>query len=279
MRRLLSDPLVHFLLIGAGLFVVLSWLSTDSDPRQIRLSEEQVRTFLRSQLPLTQGVPADAELEAIIEPLIRDEVFYREALALGLDTDDDQVRTRLIEKMRYVSEDLADPEPGDDSQLRELFAAAPERFAVPEAVTFEHIYFSPSERGDTVAQDAEAALAALRGGSGATPSGDPTPLGEEFAEATRDRLSILFGADMTGALFEMPSGVWSGPFESDFGLHVVRVNERRAARQPEFDEVREQVREAYAQDRRAQRNAEAWAAMRARYEIEIEWPEELGVVD
>lgn len=272
MRKLIADPLIHFLLIGAALFAALSWFSDDSDPREIRLTAEQVRTAVRNQLPQGQGAPGRSELEAMIEPLIRDEVFYREALALGLDTDDDQVRTRLIEKMRYVSEDLADPEPAQTAQLRELFDAAPERFAVPEAVTFEHVYFSPSQRGDAVAQDAAAALAALR--AGAPASGDSTPLGDTFADATRDRLQILFGDAMTAAVFELPAEVWSGPFESDFGLHLVRVIEHRAARQPSFAQVEAQVREAFAADRREQRNAEAWAQMREHYEIVIEWPNE-----
>ncbi len=279
MRKLIADPLVHFLLIGAVLFAVLSWYSTDSDPQQIRLSEEQVRIALRSRLSPGQATPDVAELEALIEPLILDEVFYREALALGLDTNDDQVRTRLIEKMRYVSENLADPEPADEAQLRAMFDAAPERFAIPAAVTFEQVYFSPSQRGDAVTQDAEAALAARRIGAADSARGDSTPLGEVFDEATRDRLEILFGAQMTAALFEMPLDEWNGPFESDFGLHIVRVQARRAARQPDFSEVREAVREAFAEDRREQRNAAAWAEMRERYDVLIEWPEELGVSD
>jgi hypothetical protein len=181
--------------------------------------------------------------------------------------------------MRYVSEDLADPEPADDAQLRALFDAAPDRFAIPEAVTFEQVYFSPSQRGDAVTRDAEAALAARRTGDADSASGDSTPLGEVFEAATRERLEILFGAQMTAALFELPRGQWSGPFESDFGLHIVRVRERSEARQPDFSEVREAVREAFAEDRREQRNAAAWAQMRERYDVLIEWPEELGVSD
>jgi peptidyl-prolyl cis-trans isomerase C len=279
MRKLLRDPLVHFLLIGAAAFAVLSWLSTETNPQQVRLSAEQVRTVLRSQIPTGQNAPSRPELEMLIEPLIREEIYYREALALGLDTDDDQVRTRLIEKMRYVSEDLADPEPADESQLLEMFAADPARFAAPEAVTFEHRYFSPSQRGDTVLQDAETALAALRSGGEPSGTGDSTPLGEEFADATRDRLSILFGAQMTATLFTAEPDIWIGPLESDFGLHLVRVTARRALRQPSFEEVRQQVREAYAADQRAQRNAQAWAAMRERYEVTIEWPEEFEIAN
>lgn len=279
MLRLPGDPLIHFLAIGAGLFIVLSWLSDDTDPRQITVSAEQVRAVLQTTLVGDQSTRTRSELEALVQPLIRDEVLYREALALGLDVEDDQVRTRLIEKMRYVSEDLADPEPADESQLREFFAADPARFVVPEAVTFEHVYFSPRQRGDAIAQDAEAALAALRDGRDAMASGDSTPLGEQFEQATRDRLSILFGDAMTDALFAAEPGEWLGPLESDFGLHLVRVVERSSARNREFDEVADEVREAWAADRREQQNAETWARLRERYIVDVEWPEELVPAD
>jgi hypothetical protein len=279
MRRLIGDPLVHFLLIGAALFAVLSWFDDATDPLQIRISESQVRAVLQTRLPVGQSVPGQADLEALIEPLIRDELLYREALSLGLDVEDDQVRTRLIEKMRYVTEDLADPEPASEAQLRELFDADPARFAIEETVTFEHIFFSPSQRGAGVRQDAQDALAALQRNNEGSAYGDSTPLGDEFTMATRERLNVLFGDEMTSALFAMAPDAWNGPFESDFGLHLVHVSARSPARQPEYEEVRDQVREAFAADTRMLRNAAAVAAMRARYDIVIEWPEELEISD
>lgn len=279
MLRLPGDPLIHFLVIGAGLFLALSWLSDDTDPRQITVPAELVRAALQTLPAGGQSARTRSELEALVQPLIRDEVLYREALALGLDVEDDQVRTRLIEKMRYISEDLADPEPADESQLREFFAADPARFVAPEAVTFEHVYFSPRQRGDAIAEDAAAALAALRDGRDAMASGDATPLGEQFEQATRDRLSILFGNVLTDALFSAEPGEWLGPLESDFGLHLVRVVERSAARTREFDEIADEVRAAWAADRRERQNAETWARLRERYVVEVEWPEELALAD
>jgi len=275
MVRLVRDPLVHFLLIGAGLFALLTWLSDDSNPQEIRVTEETVRAALLARLPANNARPSDAELEAMIDSLIRDEVYYREALALGLDVDDDQVRTRLIEKMRYLSEDLADPQPADEDELRSFFDAAPLRFAIPEAVTFDHVYFSPSQRGDDVEAQAAAALQQLRQGADPTTLGDSTPLGARFTDAATERLTVLFGDAMTEAVFDLPVDVWSGPFESDFGLHLVRVGNRREARRRSYEEARADVLEAFAQARREQRNEAAWQSMRERYEIIVEWPEEL----
>ena len=279
MRKYLGDPLIHFLLIGAFLFALLTWRSDESDPRQIRLSATQVRTALQTSLTGLQSGMTQSELETLIEPLIRDEVFYREALALGLDTDDDQVRDRLIEKMRYVSEDLADPEPADVPQLREFFDADPARFMRPETVTFNHMFFSPRQRGDSVQQDAEAALEALRSGNASQAAGDSTPLGEEFLDATRDRLTILFGMELADHLFTADIGLWTGPHESEFGLHLARVTSRRAAERPRFADVEDRVREEFAADQRMRRNEEVFAELRERYEISVEWPEELSIAD
>lgn len=279
MEKLVRDPLVHFLLIGAVLFAVLSWVSDESDPQEIVVSDDLISAALRSRLPSQSARPSQAELDAIVDALIRDEVYYREALALGLDVDDDQVRTRLIEKMRYLSEDTADPEPQDEAELQNFFAAAPERFALPEAVTFDQVYFSPSQRGDAVQAQAREALQQLRDGADPAGLGDSTPLGARFTDAGAERLRVLFGEAMTESVFDLPIGEWSGPFESDFGLHLVRVAGRRAARQLTYEEARPAVLEAFAQDRRAQRNEAAWQAMRERYDVVVEWPDELEVAN
>lgn len=275
MTKLLKDPLVHFLLAGAVLFVLFYWRGDAGTAveQRIVIDAEQVER-LSQAAALLRGRPlASEELAAVVAPAIRDEVMYREALALGLDVDDDQVRDRLIEKMQYLSQDLVDPEPASDEQLRAFFDASRELFRIPETVTFDQIFFSPRERGESVQADVESALAALRGGQSDAGLGDRTPLQNRFVDAPRDRVAVLFGEALTDAVFSMTPGEWSGPYESDFGLHLVRTVERRAARQPTFDEVGEQARQVYAQQRREEANEAAYAQMLERYEVMVEWPE------
>ena len=275
---LLKDPLVHFLLIGAVLFALLRWQSDGGreNPQEILIAAEQV-TQLRQATAVLQGrEPTRAELEQLVEPAIREEVYYREALALGLDVEDDEVRRRLVEKMQYLTEDLVDPEPASEEELRAFFDAAPERFLIPELVTFDQVFFSPSTRGDALAGDVEEALAALRDGAEPADVGDRTPLQERFEDAPRERVAVLFGEDMTNAVFTLPPGDWSGPYQSDFGAHLVRMISRSVARQLTFDQVREQAREAFAADRRRTANERAYAEMRARYDVVVDWPEPLA---
>jgi len=273
MTKLTRDPLFHFLLVGGLLFAVLYWRAdTDDSEQRIVIDAAQVER-LGEAAALLRGRPlAPEELAAVVEPAIRDEVMYREALALGLDVDDDQVRDRLIEKMQYLSQNLADPEPASEAELLPFFEASPELFLIPEAVTFEQIFFSPRERGEALQADVAAALAALEAGAAIEGFGDRTPLQQRFADAPRDRVEVLFGTALTQAVFTMAPARWSGPYESDFGLHLVRLLERRAARQPAFDEVREQVRQVFAEQRRREANEAAYARMLERYEVRVEWP-------
>jgi len=270
--KLSSDPLIHFLVIGGVLFAVLSSIGrSPEDPEErILITADQIAELERSASLLQGRAPTDDELERLVEQVIRDEVYYRRALALELDVDDDEVRRRLIEKMGYLTENIADPEP-EEGELEAWFEASAERFRIPALVGFEQVFFSPRMRGDTVEDDALAALEALRAGADAADFGDSTPLDDQFEDADSDRVRILFGDALTDAVFTDEPGIWLGPFESDFGLHLVRITSRSAPRDPSYAEVEARVREAFAADRRAAANAEAFSEMRSYFDIAVQW--------
>lgn len=275
MLKLLKDPLVHFLVVGALLFAFAAWRGETIELGRARIvvpAEEVARARAAAEL-LHGRAPTDAEIAELVEPYVRDEVFYREALELELDVDDDEVRRRLIEKMQYLTLDLADPEPASEADLRAFYEADPERFRVPELVTFEQVFFSPTVRGDAVRADAVAARTALENGEAEPEAlGDRTPLRGRYVDAPREQVEILFGGELTDAVFTAEPDVWAGPFESDFGLHVVRLAQRSPSRLPPFDEIADRVRETFALARREERNAAEYARMRARYEIVIDEP-------
>lgn len=267
-----KDPLVHFLVIGAALFAALTWLarSETPPPERIVVTAEDVAELARSDELLAGRPPTDEELRALVADAVRDEVYYRQALALGLDVDDDEVRRRLIEKMQYATENTADPEPPDADYVA-FFEANAERFRIPPLVTFDQVFFSPRMRGESVLADAGESLEALRGGAGPDDFGDSTPLASRFEDADPDRVRILFGDALTETVFAEPLNLWLGPFESDFGWHLVRIIERSDARDPEFAEVEARVREVYAAERLEAANEAAFERMRADFDIAVEW--------
>ena len=274
MRKLIKDPLVHLLLVGVALFAISAWRgqSVSTGREEIVVTAEQVAQARAAATVLQGREPTAAELEALIEPTVRDEVMYREALALGLDENDDEVRRRLIEKMTYLTQDLADPEPSSEVTLREFYEANPDTFTIPALVSFDQVFFSPGTRGDALEADAAAGLAALRAGRTPAEVGDRTPLRESYDDAPREQVAVLFGDELADALFGTAPGEWTGPFRSDFGLHVVRLRGRSDARLPPYDEIAARVAEQYGAQRRREANERAYREMRARYDIIIEQP-------
>src|SRR5690606_28261240 len=184
--KLLKDPLLHFLALGALLFVV-SFVREEGgdDSGRIVIDAVTVERVAEAARRLHGRDPTRDELLALLEPYVRDEVFYREALALGLDENDDEVRRRLIEKMQYLTQDLADPEPLSEEALREYFEAHAERFTLPEAVTFEQVFFSPRTRGESLDASVAEGLRRLREGADPGEIGDRTPLRLRYDEAER----------------------------------------------------------------------------------------------
>jgi hypothetical protein len=274
MVKLIKDPLVHFLAIGAALFALAAWRgeSVTAGRERIVVTGEQVAQA-RSAAALLQGrEPTAEELAELVEPIVRDEIMYRQALALGLDENDDEVRRRLVEKMTYLTQDLADPEPSSADQLRTFYDESPERFTIPALVSFDQVFFSPGSRGDALEADAAAGLAALRAGRPPAEVGDRTPLRESYDNAPREQVAVLFGDALAEALFTTPPGDWSGPFRSDFGLHAVRLRSRSEPRLPPYDEIASRVAEEFGAQRRQEANERAYQEMRAQYDVVIEAP-------
>lgn len=277
MARFLKDPLVHFLVIGVCLFAISAWRgeSIRRGREQIVVTAEQVAAARAAATALQGREPTADEFAELIEPTVREQVMYREALALGLDENDDEVRRRLVEKMAYLTQDLADPEPSSPDELRAFYVAQPQLFTIPTLVSFDQVFFSPSTRGAALDSDAAAGLAALRAGKAPVEVGDRTPLRESYDGAPREQVAVLFGDALADALLALSPGDWSGPYRSDFGLHDVRLRSRTEQRLPPYEEIAARVADEYAATRRREANEAAYGQMRARYDVVIEAPAEL----
>lgn len=276
MKDIHKDPLVHFLAIGALIFGLSLWLNPpEADAGDIVVSAADV-TALRETFALVQGRPAtDEEVAALIEAQVREEVMYREALAQGLDSDDTVVRNRLIEKMRFLTENVGEPLPPTEAELAAYFAANAERFRVPAQVTFEHVFFGREQRGERAAADAAAALPRIRARQDAdlpalAALGDPLPLWNRYDRMPAGDVALAFGEEFAAGLVPLEAGSWQGPVPSRYGWHLVRVVERSAGRDPALAEVRDIVEAAWLGERRQAENEARYRAMRERYEVVVE---------
>ena len=163
MTRWLKEPLLHFLLIGAGLFLLYGW-QTDDDalrPDQIVFTEAKIDQFINLWERKWQRLPTQQELQGLIEQQVREEVLYREALAMGLDKNDQVVRRRMSQKMEFISNDLASLVEPDDEQLQTYLDEHSDKFAIPGRISYSQVYLNVSQRGEQVYADAERLLAEL----------------------------------------------------------------------------------------------------------------------
>jgi peptidyl-prolyl cis-trans isomerase C len=264
-RWLVREPLVYFLAAGAALFLITGRLG-DGGGQTIVVSDAE-RTRLAAQWQAQMGrPPTETELNGLVEQWLREEIYYREALALGLDADDVIIRRRLAQKLTFLTEDLGAGGEPDADELRAYYEHHAERYAEPERFTFSHAYFSDERRADA-REDAAAALDAAS--ASAAPAGDPFMLQRHYVERSQREIGELFGRDFAAAIVDLDTGGWAGPIRSAYGWHLVRLEARHPPRQPSFDEVASRVGADLRQARRREASEAYYRSLRERYRIVV----------
>ena len=288
MKRILSEPLVHFLAAGVGLFVLFGIVNRDEpndDPNVVIVDHDALLTFVQYRIKAFNPELAekklqslsDEELERLIDDYVREEVLHREALALGLDEDDYVIRRRLVQKLEFITEGFAEAsvEP-DEAALRRYFDAHKADYFVEPFVTFTHVFFETEDRPrDEARAKAEKKLAELNRQS--TPFSDAPKHGDRFlyhvnyVERTPDYVSSHFGPVMAKAIFELEPNdfVWRGPFDSPYGVHLVLLITNEPGRDPELSEIEGRVREDWRRSTIRQETEEAIADIVDAYDVRV----------
>jgi hypothetical protein len=274
-RRLSREPLLQFLVLGLLLFGGYRALHRNADQaenlRRIELTADDLRQIRIAWLAQGRPTLSADEMQQLVDARVREEILYREALALGLDKDDAIVRRRMAQKMEFLFEDVAALREPTTDDLRAWFGEHAPRFTLPARVTFRHLYFSPDRRGPHVRDDAARALDELAGAtmdsSRVAALGDPFMFQEYYGDRDPDEVAKAFGPDFARALFQLAPGAWAGPIESGYGWHLVWIDTLVPAREPSFDEVTSEVRTAWIEEQRSAIRQKAFEAMRARYEV------------
>jgi parvulin-like peptidyl-prolyl isomerase len=275
MRRLLREPLLHFLLLGVVLFGLYSLTpagrAAPASSKQIQLTlDELVQLALLFQSQWRRE-PTPEELTLLIENKVQNEVLYREALAMGLDKDDEIVKRRLAQKMQFLAEDVAAAREPAANELKHYYEQNPARFAQPNRVSFRHLYFSPDRRGDRARDDAAKALAKLAGQPQDVKLAASLADSFMFQNYYRDRapefLGKEFGPKFALAVAKLAPGSWQGPIESGFGWHLVFVDTVIPGRVPAFEEVEPDVKTEWLAEQKALAWQKAYKEMRAKYTV------------
>ena len=266
LRRLVREPLLHFLLIGAVLFAGISFAKDQNRPT-VRIDAQELEQLASYWEMQTQRPPTRAELASIIHERVDEELLAREAVRLGLDKGDMIVRRRLAQKMAFASEDLAAiPEPSD-ATLQAFYDKTKDRYASPARLALRHVFFSADRTGVSPQVAAQAALAELKAGKPAT--GDPSMLPQTYADVAVTDLVRDYGEPFAATALKAGEGAWVGPVVSPYGVHLIRVERRLAPVVPPLAEVRAEVRAAWLAERRTAANRAFLDRLRRQYKVEI----------
>ena len=273
---LLKEPLFQFLVLGAalfGLFHLVGSRKADA-PEKIVVSSARIDNLADGFARTWRRPPGKEELQGLIDDYIRDEVFYREGRAAGLDRDDVIIRRRVRQKMEFFAEDASVPEPSE-AELAAYLAVNPERFKTEDRLTFRHVFLSATRRGAAIDRDSRQVsdtLVLSAAAADAEVIGDPFLLGEEFHAVSLTELEGIFGDVFAKRVSVMEQGRWQGPIPSSFGQHFVYVSERIQGGVPPLDAIRDAVRREWSNARRLEAEQKLYRSLRERYEIVVEQP-------
>jgi len=262
--RLLKDPLIHFLLIGLAVFVVFDLRNEPVAPPRatvIEITEDHVARLDAQFRGVWRRPPTPGELDGLIDAYIREEILYREAIALGLDRDDTVIRQRLSQKMEFLAEPAADIVPATDAELRAFHASNRARYRQAPRIAFEQVFLGETPPG--------AALRQLQAGASPGAVGAPSLLPPAMTAASPQVVDGTFGAGFFDAVADLPAGEWRGPVRSGYGPHLVRVGDAEAARDPPFEAVRERVAADWRAERAQTLKQELFESLKAKYEIRL----------
>ncbi len=283
-KNILSEPLLHFLMIGAALFIVFDVMGRPaalpvgqqgSSAAQIIVSRDAVERATAQYERTWQRQPTEEEKKALIEDLVRSEIYYREAIAIGLDRDDEVLKRRLRQKMEFIFEDISSWADPSDGELMVFMKSHRERYLSDSQIAFLQVFFSRHKRGKDAEADARQALAQLAAGADPQTVGDPTLLPREVRLSALRDIGSQFGDGFARNILALRPGVWTGPINSTYGLHLVFVSERQNPRLPDPARVREVVKRDWIAVKQQELKDAAYARLRQRYLVTVEQPKDL----
>ncbi len=280
MKILYKEPLLHFLIIGALIFVLFSGVNKDEinvSENKIVVTAVEIERLSDNWSKIWNRPPTETELKGLVDSYIKEEVYYREALALSLDQNDTILRRRLMQKMEFLPNDLAELKSPDEAALNKYFLDNQDKYKLPARVSFTHIYFSPDKRGTKAFADAKKVLAELSDVR-APERGDTFMLQYDFVQETPFEVERLFGKGFAGELFRSGINTWQGTIESRYGYHLVRISEKIDSRMPKLASVIDKVHTDWMFEQRQKMNIEIYERFKERYEIVVEdMPKQSGV--
>jgi hypothetical protein len=271
-KQLLANPMIQFFAAGAvifGLYAASGKESAEtSETITITIAEQKNLAALFRKT--WQRPPTQKEIYGLIENRVREELYYREALSLGLDQNDVVVRRRLVQKMEFIADDLAARRDPTEEELAEFLKANADKYASEPKLTFRQVFLSAERRGPNLMDDAKALLAELARGADPSALGDPTVLPQTMKSQSVSAVSRIYGSQFAEAINDAEPDSWRGPVRSAYGAHLVKVSAKEPGRALTLEEARKVIERDWREAQRQKARAAYTKALKDKYRIVVE---------
>ena len=289
MRRLLREPIVHFLVGGSIVFGLFSWFSAEApiaaqrNEAQIVVEPETLLSFVQAKTKVADESAvrlAFAKLEPAarqewIDRYVREEALVREARALRLDREDPIIRRRLAQKIEFLTLGLLDEELRiNEVELEAFYRDHQEDYRVPTTVTLTHVFVEAGAANDEARGRAESLLVGLNDDSvsfrEALGRGDRFLYNRNYVDRTMDEIRSHFGDEVAEAMahVEIQPSVWTGPYQSEFGWHLILLTERSDSHIPPLTLVAGMARDDAGREKREAVLRDAVDAVISKYQVD-----------
>lgn len=273
-KRLLQEPLIHFMVFAFVIFGAYALFSPQREtaPDQIFITDGKIDQIASLFAKTWQREPTVVELKGLVDDYVKEEIYYREAKKLNLDIDDTVIRRRLQLKMEFLIDSTADSLTPSDLELDSFLKANPSRFEIETKVAFQQVFLDTGRHGDKINQDAAAILKLLRTNASIDPTtlSDPSLLPSQLPLTAKSSIVQTFGSKFGDALALAMPGQWTGPLESGYGMHLVRITDRVMGGIPTLNEARDVVTREWINEMRKKLEESRLGELRKRYQVRFE---------
>ncbi len=273
----LREPLVQFLLIGAciyGAYAVFGTPDEDFRDTTIHVDGNRIDAFISQWERRWNRPPTRQEIDGLIQTYVREDILYRQAVAMGLNKDDPITRRRMAQKLEFLTRDIAGLQEPEEGELEQYFEENRDQYKAPDLLTFSHVFLDPDVRGDATLDDAALLLAELQAAgppdSTAPDLGDRFMLQNYYPQKSELNIRKLFGTGFSEAIMPLEAGQWHGPVLSGYGTHLVYVYALKKAPLPLLKDVRDMVLQNWQVDQQDTFNEQFFESLKSRYDIVID---------
>ena len=277
LTRLFTEPLIQFLIIGAciyGAYALFGAPEADFRDTRVHVDSARINAFISEWESRWNRPPTREEIDGLIQSYIKEDVLYRQAVAMGLNEDDPITRRRMAQKLEFLTSDLAMMVQPAEGELEQYFSDNSEAYRAPDRMTFSQVFFDPDSRGNTTLEDAAEALVNLQAAGVPTEEsmqvGDGFMLQSDFVSVTPTEAARQMGSGFVEAVVQLEPGSWHGPVLSGYGVHLVYMYDFQKSPPAVFEDVQAAVLENWQLEQREKFNADFIENLKTRYEIVID---------